>query len=63
MLIGIDTFIPPIVSFVLFIIVALITQKKDLGYKQFGVVDYVPPEKDVVNGEDLKNYVPPSSEK
>jgi hypothetical protein len=29
MLIGIDTFIPPIVSFVLFIIVALITQKKD----------------------------------
>lgn len=39
MLIGIDAFIPPIVSFVLFIIVTLITQKKDLGYNQFGVVD------------------------
>lgn len=60
---GIDTFIPPIVSFVVFIIVALLTQKKDPGYKRFGVVDYVPPEEDVVNGEDLKNYVPPSSEK
>jgi Na+/proline symporter len=40
---GIDTFIPPIVSFVLFIIVALLTQKKDPGYKRSGVVDYVPP--------------------
>ena len=60
---GIDTFIPPIVSFVLFIIVALLTQKKAPGFKRYGVVDYVPPEEDVVNGEDLKNYVPPSSEK
>jgi solute:Na+ symporter, SSS family len=60
---GIDTFIPPIVSFVLFIIVALLTQKKAPGFKRSGVVDYVPPEEDVVNGEDLKNYVPPSSEK
>ena len=58
---GLDTFIPPIVSFVLFIIVALLTQKKDPGFKRYGVVDYVPPEEDVVNGEDLKNYVPPSS--
>ena len=57
---GLDTFIPPVVSFVLFIIVALLTQKKDPGFKRHGVVDYVPPEEDVVNGEDLKNYVPPS---
>jgi hypothetical protein len=41
----------------------LLTQKKDPGFKRFGVVDYVPPEEDVVNGEDLKNYVPPSNEK
>jgi len=60
---GIDTFIPPIVSFVVFIVVALLTQKKDPGFKRYGVVDYVPPEEDVVNGEDLKNYVPPSAEK
>jgi Na+/proline symporter len=60
---GIDTFIPPVVAFVVFIIVALLTQKKHPGFKRHGVVDYVPPEEDVVIGEDLKNYVAPSSEK
>ena len=55
---GLDTFIPPIVSFVLFIIVALLTQKKDPGFKRHGVVDYVPPEEDVVNGEDLRMMYP-----
>ncbi|WP_415281684.1 sodium:solute symporter family protein [Candidatus Nitrososphaera sp. FF02] len=54
---GLDTFIPPPISFALFIIVALATQKKYPGEKRHGVVDYVPPEEDVVRGEDLKGYV------
>ena len=52
---GIETMIPPVISFVLFIGVALTTQKKYPG--RHGVVDYVPPEEDVVRGEDLKDYV------
>ena len=57
---GIDTLIPPIVSFVVFIIVALLTQKKDPGFKRHGVIEYVPPEEDVVNGEDLKRLYTPN---
>ncbi|MEM3160269.1 MAG: hypothetical protein QXJ74_05755 [Nitrososphaera sp.] len=57
---GLDTFIPPPISFALFVIVALATQKKYPGEKRHGVVDYVPPEEDVVNGEDLKSYVEPT---
>jgi len=60
---GVDTFIAPIIALVVFVAVALVTQKKHPGFKKFGVIDYVPPEEDVVNGEDLKNYVPPTSEK
>jgi solute:Na+ symporter, SSS family len=52
---GIETMIPPVISFVLFIAVALITQKKYPG--RHGIVDYVPPEEDVIRGEDLKDYV------
>ena len=55
---GIDTMIPPVVSFVLFIGVALATQKKYPGRP--GIINYVPPEEDVVRGEDLKSYVDPS---
>jgi solute:Na+ symporter, SSS family len=55
---GIDTLIPPIVSFIVFIIVALVTQNKNPGLKRSGVIEYVPPEEDVVNGEDLKGYKP-----
>jgi Na+/proline symporter len=55
---GIDTMIPPVVSVVLFITVALATQKKYPGRP--GIVNYVPPEEDVVRGEDLKGYVDPS---
>jgi solute:Na+ symporter, SSS family len=55
---GIDTLIPPIVSFIVFIIIALITQKKHPGIIRSGVIEYVPPEEDVVNGEDLKGYKP-----
>jgi solute:Na+ symporter, SSS family len=51
---GVDTMIPPVISFALFIGVALATQKKYPGRP--GIVDYVPPEEDVVRGEDLKGY-------
>jgi Na+/proline symporter len=54
---GLDTMIPPPISFTLFIIVALLTQKKYPGKERHGVNAYVPPEEDVVNGEDLKGYV------
>jgi solute:Na+ symporter, SSS family len=62
-LVGLDSMIPPVVSFALFIAVALATQKKFPGSHRHGVVDYVPPEDDIVRGEDLKNYVGPSGEK
>jgi SSS family solute:Na+ symporter len=51
---GLDTMIPPVISFALFIGVALATQKKYPGRP--GVINYVPPEEDVVRGEDLKGY-------
>lgn len=59
---GIDTLIPPIISFGVFIAVALATQKKYSGSIRHGVIEYVPPEEDVVNGEDLKGYLPPKTE-
>src|SRR5919106_2477064 len=58
---GLDTMIPPVVSFVLFIVVALATQKKYPGRP--GIIAYVPPEEDIVIGEDLKGYVDPSGTK
>jgi SSS family solute:Na+ symporter len=58
---GLDTMIPPIVSFFLFIAVALATQKKYPGRP--GIINYVPPEEDVVRGEDLKGYVEASGTK
>ena len=57
---GLDTMIPPVISFALFIGVALATQKKFPGEQRHGVVDYVPPEEDVIRGEDLKGFVPPT---
>ncbi|MGB7935814.1 MAG: hypothetical protein WCF21_04240, partial [Nitrososphaeraceae archaeon] len=57
---GLDTMIPPVVSFVAFVIVALATQKKHPGTERHGVIEYVPPEQDVVAGEDLKGYISPS---
>jgi Na+/proline symporter len=51
---GIDTMIPPVISFALFIGVAFATQKKYPGRP--GVLAYVPPEADVIKGEDLKGY-------
>jgi hypothetical protein len=61
--VGLDSMIPPVISFALFIAVALATQKKYPGEQRHGVVDYVPPEDDVVRGEDLKGYVPPTGGK
>ena len=58
---GLDTMIPPPISFALFIIVALATQKKYPGRP--GIINYIPPEEDVVRGEDLKGYVSPTGEK
>src|ERR671915_62248 len=58
---GIDTMIPPVVSFVLFVGVALATQKKYPGRP--GIINYVPPEEDIVRGEDLKGYVDPGGRK
>lgn len=60
---GLDTMIPPPISFAIFIGVALATQKKYPGEQRHGVVDYVPPEEDVVRGEDLKGYVTPAGGK
>ena len=57
---GLDTMIPPMVSFVAFIIVALVTQKKDPGIEKHGVIEYVPPEQDVILGQDLSGYTSPS---
>src|SRR6185503_13003614 len=56
---GLDTMIPPPISFAIFIGVALATQKRYPGEQRHGVVDYVPPEEDVVRGEDLKGFVSP----
>ncbi|MGI0076564.1 MAG: sodium:solute symporter family protein [Nitrosopumilaceae archaeon] len=53
---GLDTMIPPPISFALFIIVALATQKKYPGKQRHGINDYVPPEEDIVIGEDLKHF-------
>ncbi|MDH3610909.1 MAG: sodium:solute symporter family protein [Nitrosopumilus sp.] len=53
---GLDTMIPPVVSFVLFIVVALATQNKYPGKARHDVRDYVPPEEDVITGEDLKHF-------
>ncbi len=53
---GLDTMIPPIVSFALFIGVALATQGKYPGKARHDVRDYVPPEEDIIAGEDLKHF-------
>ena len=53
---GLDTMIPPVVSFVVFIAVALATQNRYPGKARHDVRDYVPPEEDVIAGEDLKHF-------
>ena len=56
---GLDTMIPPPIAFALFVIVALATQKKYPGEQRHGVLEYVPPEEDIVRGQDLNGYIPP----
>ena len=53
---GLDTMIPPVISFALFIVVAYATQNKYPGKARHGVIDYVPPEEDMITGNDLKNF-------
>ena len=53
---GLDIMIPPVVAFTLFIVVALATQNKYHGKARHDVRDYVPPEEDVIAGEDLKHF-------
>jgi Na+/proline symporter len=53
---GLDTMIPPIIAFALFYVVALATQNKYPGKARHDVRDYVPPEEDVIAGEDLKHF-------
>jgi solute:Na+ symporter, SSS family len=57
---GLETLIPPAVSAIAFVIVALATQKRYSGVELHGVVDYVPPEEHVIEGRDLEAYVPPT---
>ena len=58
---GLDTMIPPVVSFVVFIAVALGTQGRYPGKARHDVRDYVPPEEDVITGEDLRHFHEDSS--
>ena len=53
---GLDTMIAPVVSVIVFIVVALVTQSKYPGKARHDVRDYVPPEEDVIAGEDLLHF-------
>lgn len=53
---GLDSMICPVVSFVLFILVAQATQGRYPGKARHDVRNYVPPEEDVISGEDLKHF-------
>ena len=59
---GLDTMIPPPVSFAIFIGVALATQKRWPGKARHDIRDYVPPEEDLISGEDLKHFTPSSDD-
>lgn len=55
---GIETMLPPIIGLIAFVAVAELTQEKHSGEYLAGIVDYIPPEDDVVLGDDLKGYKP-----
>ena len=55
---GLDSMIPPVIAFVLFIIVAEATQKNYPGKERHDVRDYAPPVEDVIAGEDLRGFKP-----
>jgi SSS family solute:Na+ symporter len=54
---GLDTFIPPIVSFVVFIVVSLATYKRSPS--RHDVIYLIPSEEDVVSGADVSKWVNP----
>jgi Na+/proline symporter len=55
---GLETIIAPVCSSAIFIITALTTQKRHPGQLRYGVVSYIPPERDLVTGDDLRGYIP-----
>ena len=55
---GLDSMIPPVIAFFLFIAVALATQKNYPGKERHDVRDYAPPVEDVIAGEDLRGFKP-----
>ena len=54
---GLDTFIPPIVSFVVFVVVSLATYKRSPS--RHDVIYLIPSEEDVVTGADVSKWVNP----
>jgi solute:Na+ symporter, SSS family len=54
---GLDTFIPPIVSFVVFVVVSLATYKRSPS--RHDVIYLIPSEEDVVSGADVSKWVNP----
>jgi signal peptidase I len=54
-IVGFGTFVPLIASVGVFIIVAMVTQKKDPSRQQV-IIDYVPPYEDIFRGTDLNMY-------
>ena len=54
---GLDTIIPPIVSFVVFVVVSLATYKRSPS--RHDVIYLIPSEEDVVTGADVSKWVNP----
>jgi len=54
---GLDTFIPPIVSFIVFVSVSLATYKRSPS--KHDVIYLIPSEEDVVSGTDVTKWVNP----
>ena len=46
----------PAIGIALFVIVAYATQDKYPGKARHDIRDYVPPEEDIITGEDLKHF-------
>ena len=53
---GIEAMIAPAIGIALFVIVAYATQDKYPGKARHDIRDYVPPDEDIITGEDLKHF-------
>jgi len=53
---GIETLLSPVVGGIFFVTVALLTQKQNPGIDRWGTVEYIPPEEDIILGDDLRGY-------